>query len=350
MASATALAKIHVSAVSRDLFSAYEIKPEKRRGTVLLGYGILLGLVVAMVIIPLLFPTVAPNFLRSKISSVDLVTPLPPEVVPERHIVRTAPPPPPPVSAAPEITTPIRIQTLQTPSRTPHVDQPAAMPAPAAPKEMLQPNVLAALPSKPAMKPIHTGAFGDPNGVPAQTAKMNERGPELGSFGTPASSTNQSAARGVATGAFGVPGGKGPSQAVSHNVSTGAFGTPTGTASTGTSKGLRNVEFSEPAVQVAKVQPVVVKVAPIASVVILSKPAPVYTEEARRLHIEGDVAMEVVFTAGGQVQITRIAKGLGHGLDEAASVAARQIRFTPARRDGQPIDYPATIHIIFALS
>ena len=36
--------------------------------------------------------------------------------------------------------------------------------------------------------------------------------------------------------------------------------------------------------------------------------------------------------------------------DEAAVAATRQIRFTPARRDGQFVDYPATIHVVFALS
>jgi hypothetical protein len=45
-----------------------------------------------------------------------------------------------------------------------------------------------------------------------------------------------------------------------------------------------------------------------------------------------------------------VVKGLGHGLDEAAVAATRQIRFTPARRDGQFVDYPATIHVVFALS
>ena len=83
---------------------------------------------------------------------------------------------------------------------------------------------------------------------------------------------------------------------------------------------------------------------------ILSKPEPVYTEEARRLHIEGSVALRVVFTASGEMQIVGVVKGLGHGLDEAAITAARQIRFTPARREGQSMDYPATIHIVFALS
>jgi TonB family protein len=89
---------------------------------------------------------------------------------------------------------------------------------------------------------------------------------------------------------------------------------------------------------------------PVSPVQVISKPAPTYTEEARRLKIQGDVTVQVIFSASGQVQIVRVVKGLGHGLDEAATYAARQIRFSPAKRDGQAVDYPATIHIVFALS
>jgi len=48
--------------------------------------------------------------------------------------------------------------------------------------------------------------------------------------------------------------------------------------------------------------------------------------------------------------VGRIVRGLGHGLDEAAVRAAQQIRFKPARRDGQPVDFPAVVHIVFQLA
>ena len=111
---------------------------------------------------------------------------------------------------------------------------------------------------------------------------------------------------------------------------------------------MKSVDFSETAL--AKAKTVEAKVSPIAPVAIQSKPAPVYTEEARRLHVEGDVVVQVVFSATGEIRIVGVVKGLGHGLDEAAVAATRQIRFTPARRDGQFVDYPATIHVVFALS
>jgi TonB family protein len=131
-------------------------------------------------------------------------------------------------------------------------------------------------------------------------------------------------------------------------VVPGAFGSPEGSAVVAQAKAVKGVDFSEPAM--AKAQPTAVKVAALAPVAILSKPAPIYTEEARRLHVEGSVTLNVVFAASGEVHIVGVVKGLGHGLDEAATAAARQIRFTPARREGQSVDYPATIHIVFALS
>jgi TonB family protein len=83
---------------------------------------------------------------------------------------------------------------------------------------------------------------------------------------------------------------------------------------------------------------------------ILDKPNPVYSTEARSLRIEGDVVLEVVFLASGQMQVTRVVSGLGHGLDEAAIQAAKQIRFRPAKRDGQPVDTPARVRIGFRLA
>jgi TonB family protein len=83
---------------------------------------------------------------------------------------------------------------------------------------------------------------------------------------------------------------------------------------------------------------------------ILDKPRPVYTEEARRLSIEGEVLLEVLFQASGQIQVERLVRGLGHGLDESAMTAARQIHFRPARRDGTPVDSRAVVHISFQLA
>jgi len=83
---------------------------------------------------------------------------------------------------------------------------------------------------------------------------------------------------------------------------------------------------------------------------ILEKPRPAYTEEARRLQIEGEVQLEILFGASGEIRILRVVRGLGHGLDENAVQAARTIRYLPARKDGRPVDSTATVHILFQLA
>jgi TonB family protein len=80
---------------------------------------------------------------------------------------------------------------------------------------------------------------------------------------------------------------------------------------------------------------------------ILSKVLPQYTDEARRLHIQGDVILSVVFQAAGTVKVLGIVKSLGHGLDEAAEQAALKIHFKPAMRADKPFDFPATLHVEF---
>jgi len=62
------------------------------------------------------------------------------------------------------------------------------------------------------------------------------------------------------------------------------------------------------------------------------------------------VVLEVIFLASGQMEVVRVVSGLGHGLDEAAIQAAKQIRFRPAKHDGQPIDFPARVRIAFRLA
>jgi len=86
------------------------------------------------------------------------------------------------------------------------------------------------------------------------------------------------------------------------------------------------------------------------SVEILSKPRPTYTEEARRQRIEGEVLLQILFAASGDVHVLRIVRGLGHGLDESAIAAAEAIRFRPAEQAGIAADSTAIVHIKFQLA
>jgi len=110
----------------------------------------------------------------------------------------------------------------------------------------------------------------------------------------------------------------------------------------------------EDATLLAASQPHRADVAPVApvsrSVEILSKPRPVYTEEARRQRIEGEVLLEVLFAASGQARVLGTIRGLGHGLDESAIAAAEAIHFRPAERGGIAADSTAIVHIVFQLA
>lgn len=76
---------------------------------------------------------------------------------------------------------------------------------------------------------------------------------------------------------------------------------------------------------------------------------PLYTEDARRRGIEGDVLLEVVVRSNGAVGDVRIVRGLGGGLDERAVAAVRQWLFAPARRHGTPVDVLVEVAVEFRL-
>jgi TonB family protein len=70
---------------------------------------------------------------------------------------------------------------------------------------------------------------------------------------------------------------------------------------------------------------------------VIAKPEPQYTEEARRNQITGTVVLRVVFSRSGDVTNIRAVQSLPFGLTEKAIMAARQIRFSPATKDGHPV-------------
>ena len=75
-----------------------------------------------------------------------------------------------------------------------------------------------------------------------------------------------------------------------------------------------------------------------------------YTAEARKLQLEGEVLLEVSFGANGELRVNRVVHGLGHGLDEAAVTAANKIKFKPAQRNGSSVDSTAIVHVVFQLA
>jgi len=85
--------------------------------------------------------------------------------------------------------------------------------------------------------------------------------------------------------------------------------------------------------------------------VVTYVPKPVYSDEAKALHLEGDAMVKVRLMADGTVQVVGLTHGLGHGLDQSALNAARGIRFKPATdSSGNPVDFPTTVTVHFLIN
>jgi TonB family protein len=188
---------------------------------------------------------------------------------------------------------------------------------------------------------VQTGGFGDPNGVPVKlnTGRSPVNIAQAGGFDLPTGP-------GYGNGSGGAKGARGV--VASTGFGGGVAVQDSRPASRGTVRPAGFGDADVPAPPTVQARPAVA--AKITPAEILSKPAPLYTDEARAKHIEGEVLLEVVFEATGKIHVLRVIRGLGYGLDDAAIRAAQQIRFKPALQDGQPSDSTAVLHIIFQLA
>jgi periplasmic protein TonB len=95
-------------------------------------------------------------------------------------------------------------------------------------------------------------------------------------------------------------------------------------------------------------QPIIASLGHIEPSELVHSVQPVYPDEAKRLHVEGDVQLRVVVGTDGAVQSVSLISGPPL-LTSAAIDAARQFRYTPALLDGQPIETVQTIAMSFNL-
>lgn len=89
----------------------------------------------------------------------------------------------------------------------------------------------------------------------------------------------------------------------------------------------------------------------VATPILLQEVKPQYTAQAMRAKIQGEVLLECVVQPDGTVGNIRVARSLDStfGLDQEAIKAARQWRFRPGTRQGQPVPVLVTIAIAFTL-
>jgi TonB family protein len=188
---------------------------------------------------------------------------------------------------------------------------------------------------------VQTGGFGDPDGLPTNNRTGHAANvAALGSYDLPPGPGN-------GNGTGGSKGAKGvvASTGFGNGVATGGNGSGNhGTVQQGV---FADEHAAAPA---PKVKPAAAVNPTTTPVQILFKPKPVYTDAARAKKIEGEVLLQIVFSASGEVKVGRVVQGLGYGLDDSAEAAARQIRFRPAQQNGQPVDSAAIVHIVFQIA
>ena len=303
-------------------------------------------------------PILTPQVLESKkdYHAIELVpTPVPENHEPQRQLRRPVlqakldPPPATLRLAAPQPQPKPKVEDAQAPEVKIAAKKLDAVPTPAVPaipKQIVRTNLFSTGSSAPQTierppQQVQTGGFGDPNGVPAkatQTRAVNIA--QAGGFDMP-TGPGYGNGTGGANGARGVVASTGFGSGVSTNARSS---TPAGAVR---QAGFGNADVPAPPTVQSRPAEAAAKLVPAE---ILSKPVPIYTDDARAKRIEGEVLLEVVFEASGKLRVVRIVRGLGHGLDDAAVHAAEQIRFKPALKDGQPSDSTAVVHIIFQLA
>ena len=82
---------------------------------------------------------------------------------------------------------------------------------------------------------------------------------------------------------------------------------------------------------------------------LLEKILPAYPELAVRARLECVVVLEAVVGRTGDVVDITVLRGCGLGLDESATLAVRQWKYTPTTINGRPVEVIATVTVNFEL-
>jgi TonB family protein len=351
----------------------YELSPARRKGRFAWSLAIHAVALTALVGIVRLLPAV-PQIERRTETVTPLYVPPPPEV--ETPPVPKLAPPPPAVLAKlipPKLTVPVDLPKIEPPKFEAKVQPVIEMrtPVPVAPKPEIKKEIVTGAfttnevvtpvavkkdvvtdsfasgsSEKPTLQKkaqeVQTGGFGDPNGVKGTSEKKGQLTiASLGGFGLPSGA-------GQGNGTAGTHGVRGT--VASAGFGDGAAGAGEGDHQHQRGGSVVSGGFNEVAAAAPVAKAHTEEKPDLTPVEILYKPRPVYTTEARQIHLEGEVLVRVSFSASGELRVQQVVRGLGHGLDESALRAAQQIRFRPAQRHGQPYDSTALVHIVFELA
>jgi TonB family protein len=233
-----------------------------------------------------------------------------------------------PLERAPiEASVPVVARTDVTPASAPLPEPPAAAPEPIPAPIDTRPIEVATWPAARESEPAPANVVPPPAAAPAPQIS-------IGAFDrTAGSRTSANAQPALAVSATGLQSARAATVAprpAGEDVRAGAF----------------DAKAASPRAAVAAPKPEPVEV----PVEIVFKPTPDYTDQAKAHRIQGDVVLDVEFSASGTIRVLRVVAGLGYGLDEAATRAASRIHFKPAQSGGRAVDVRTTVHIVFRLS
>jgi TonB family protein len=335
--------------------------PERKMDwrTVASSYGLQVLLVILLINMGLIWPdrlSLARTYHVTELIPIPSLQPKPFEVKAPPAIVHAKLLPRAPVFESPKLTVPREI-------RAPRPQQPDMAP-PKIAVNNFTPTVLKQVSGARPTLIVHTGEFGS-SAAPTVNAPIQKV--QTGGFGDPNGIKGQGKDGAhlvpANTGAFDLPqgpgtgNGAGGANGIKGTIASAGFGN--GIAQAGQSDGrsngrgsaVQNAGFSAQQVAQSGVKTVPVDSGPPTTPVeITYKPNPVYTDEARQLKLQGEVLLEVMFGANGQLHVNRVVRGLGHGLDEAAIAAANKMRFKPGLRNGSAVDSTAIVHVVFQLA
>jgi len=361
---------------SKPVPARLALLPESKPNWGRVGFSAILQLSIVgfFILIPLLYPEGMKTALHFYTS-----TPL---TAPMTEIPVAAPPPPPPKAKIPKVEVkapdPTPVEPPKLNPQQPHIfanlAAPKVQPKVSKVENKVEPEIAAKFenaaidiketgPKKPKEAPkvgdfgntgsaapatvkapidkVQTGGFGDPNGIPGK--------------GDPNHATNVNRLGSPALpGGEGYGNGTGGKEGIRGTVASTGFGNGVATPPSGGGGKKGSVVAGGFAATDTSTDTTKKKTGPSGpadtSPNIVDKPRPEYTAEGRSMRIEGDVVIDLVFLANGSIQINKVVSGLGHGLDESAVRAAQQIKFKPAKREGEPVDFPARVRIEFRLA
>jgi protein TonB len=87
----------------------------------------------------------------------------------------------------------------------------------------------------------------------------------------------------------------------------------------------------------------------ITAPILIDEVLPEYSEEARKARFQGTVVLNTIIREDGSVQVMKILRGIGFGLDQNAINAVLRWKFKPARRNGKPVAAYMNVEVSFNL-